>query len=128
MFVLLYFVPVFDIPPQAKALIIALLFLGGQLIANIVSPYKISWFMSYVPDKSRGKFTANKEIVSLACGTIFSLIMGSVSDYYKSSGNDGAYFTVCSAAILILAVLHMISILLVKEPVYITLVFPKRLK
>lgn len=115
MFVLLYFVPVFNIPSGVKAPLIALMFLGGHVIANIVSPYKISWFMSYVPDKSRGKFTANKEIVSLACGTVFSLIMGSVSDYYKSVGNDEAYFTVCAAAILVLAVLHMLSILLVRE-------------
>ena len=115
MFVLLYFVPSINLPSSVKVVLIVVMFLGGQLIANVVSPYKISWFMSFVDDKNRGKFTANKEIVSLAAGTVFSMVMGSVSDYYKAQGRDDIYFGICAATILVLAVLHMVSIVLVKD-------------
>ena len=115
MFVLLYFVPSVSLPSSVKVVLIVVMFLGGQLIANVVSPYKISWFMSFVDDKNRGSFTANKEIVSLAAGTIFSMVMGSVSDYYKAQGQDDIYFGICAATILVLAILHMVSIILVKD-------------
>ncbi|MBE6571583.1 MAG: MFS transporter [Ruminococcaceae bacterium] len=115
MFVLLYFVPVFNLPSSVKVVLIVVMFLGGQLIANIVSPYKISWFMSFVDDQHRGSFTANKEIVSLAAGTVFSMAMGSISDYYKALGKDDVYFGICAATILVLAILHMLSIILVKD-------------
>ncbi len=115
MFVLLYFVPSIDLPSSVKVVLIVVMFLGGQLIANVVSPYKISWFMSFVDDKKRGSFTANKEIVSLAAGTVFSMTMGSVSDYYKALGKDDIYFGICAATILVLAVLHMLSIILVND-------------
>ena len=115
MFVLLYFVPSISLPSSVKVVLIVVMFLGGQLIANVVSPYKISWFMSFVDDKKRGSFTANKEIVSLAAGTVFSMVMGSVSDYYKALGRDDVYFGICAATILVLAVLHMVSIVLVKD-------------
>ena len=115
MFVMLYFIPVFKIPSSAKAVLIVIMFLCGHLIANIVSPYKLSWLMSYVPDKKRGKFTANKEIISLIMGTIFSLTMGSVSDHYKAQGKDDVYFSICAVTILVLAVIHMASLLLIKE-------------
>ena len=105
----------FKIPSSAKAVLIVIMFLCGHLIANIVSPYKLSWLMSYVPDKKRGKFTANKEIISLIMGTIFSLTMGSVSDHYKAQGKDDVYFSICAVTILVLAVIHMASLLLIKE-------------
>lgn len=114
-FMLLYFIPVFDIPSSFKAVLIVILFLGGQLIANAVSPYKISWLMTYVPDDSRGKFTANKEIISLAAGTVFSMAMGSISDFYRENGSENTYFVICGATIFVLALLHTLSVLMVKE-------------
>lgn len=115
MFVLLYVVPVINIPSSVKVVIIVVMFLGGQIIANVVSPYKISWFMSFVDDKKRGSFTANKEIVSLAAGTVFSMVMGAISDHYKALGKDEVYFAICAVTIFVLAVLHMMSIILVKD-------------
>ncbi len=115
LFVLLYFVPIFNLTSSAKIILIVIAFLGGHFVANVVSPYKISWFMSFVEDKKRGRFTANKEIVSLAAGAIFSMTMGSVSDYYKALGREDIYFTICGFTIFVLAVLHMLSIILVKD-------------
>lgn len=115
MFVLLYLVPVIQVPSAVKMWLIILMFLGGHLISNIISPYKLSWFMSFVPNNTRGRFTANKEIVSLAMGTVFSLLMGYVADSFEAAGKDGVYFAICGITIFVLAVLHMASIVLVKD-------------
>ena len=115
MFVLLYLVPVINIPSAAKMWLIVIMFLGGHLIANVISPYKLSWFMSFVPDNTRGRFTANKEIVSLFIGTVFSLGMGYIADSYEAKGQDEVYFAICGVTIFVLAVLHMMSIILVKD-------------
>lgn len=114
-FVLLYFIPVIQVSTQVKTLLFVLLFLGGQLLANAVSPYKISWFMSFVEDKERGRFTAVKEMVSLAGGMLFSYSMGCISDYYKARGEDDLYFSLCGVTILVLAILHMLSIIGVRD-------------
>lgn len=114
-FVFLYAVPLFPVPQGVKTALFVLLFLGGQLIANTVSPYKISWFMSFVDNAKRGRFTALKEIVSLAGGMLFSFTMGTISDYYKSIGKTDVYFFLCGITILVLTLLHTLSIVAVKE-------------
>lgn len=118
MFVLLYFIPVFNIPSSMKVIFFIVLFLGGHFLSQLVFPYKIPWLMSIVPDKERGKFSANKEIVSLIGGMIFSYVMGSVSDYYNALGKESVSFFVCGITIFILAIMHTISLLAVKETPY----------
>lgn len=115
MFVLLYLVPGVRLAQTVKAILLVALFLGGQILANMAAPYKTAWLMSYVPDDSRGRFSANKEIVSLAGGTLFSLVMGAVSDHYERIGEPESAFAVCGVTIVVLAVLHTVSLLAVKE-------------
>ena len=114
-FVFLYAIPLFPLSQGIKTALFVLLFLGGQLLANIISPYKISWFMSFADNEKRGRFTAIKEIVSLAGGMLFSYAMGTVADYYQSIGKTDVYFLLCGITILVLTVLHTVSILAVKE-------------
>ena len=71
LFSFIYIVPLF---PRDFALSISL-FVGalllGQIIMNVINPGKINWYMSLVPDHTRGVFTANKEIISLLGGMAF---------------------------------------------------------
>ena len=114
-FVFLYAIPLFPLSGGVKTALFVLLFLGGQLIANTVSPYKISWNMSFVDDNRRGRFTALKEVISLAGGMIFSYTMGTISDYYKAKGETDTYFLLCGVTILVLTILHTVTIVTVKD-------------
>lgn len=118
MFVLLYLIPVFNIPSSLKVVFFIILFLGGNFLSQIVFPYKISWLMSFVPDKSRGKFTANKEIISLIGGMCFSFIMGSISDYYNAMGQESTSFLICGITIFVLATLHTVSLIAIKDATF----------
>ena len=116
-FVLLYLLPIFDLSPTARtALLLILLFLGN-VIKNAITPTKITWLMSAVPNKERGRFTATKEMISLAGGMIVSVALGRVADIYRSS--DGlptrTYYIICSVALLFLALVHISSLLISSE-------------
>ena len=116
LFVIMYLVPGVNIPSGAKMLIVAGLYLAGNLIHYTIFPFKFDWMMSYVPNNERGIFTANKEIVSLLGGIIFSNIMGVVIDHYKAIGREETGFVLSAITIFVLCILHLITILVVKDP------------
>lgn len=116
MFVSLYLIPLFGCPKWLSTLLFAVLFLGGNIISNIISPFKYSYMMSFVPGNSRGTFTATKEIVSLISGMIFTFIMGALVDYYHAAGEDNIGFFVCGITILTLSLVHLAVMLLIKDP------------
>lgn len=114
-FAILYMLPGLGIPSKVKVVLIVVMFLGGHIVSNIVSPYKMAWLMSFVDDKSRGVFTANKEIVSLFGGMAFTLIMGNRVDHYMEIGKFNIAFSLCGITIFVLAVLHFISLAVITD-------------
>lgn len=114
-FALIYFIPLFDISHGARIILFIILLLMGHILNNVVNSPKINWFMSLVEDKRRGAFTANKEVVSLIGGMIFSFLMGSIIDRMESSGNINDAFIVCGGSIFILMLLHSFTLIFSKE-------------
>ena len=119
LFAFLYMVPGINIPQSLKITLIVSMFLVGHIIANIISPYKLSWLMSFVDDSSRGKFTANKEIVSLLTGTIFQLVMANRVDHYMKAGEYTVAFNLCAITILVLAAIHFICLIVIKDGIVV---------
>lgn len=115
LFALLYMVPGINLPQNVKIILLIVMFLGGHILSSIISPYKISWLMSFVADKDRGKFTATKEIVSLISGIIFQLVMANKVDHYMKIGNYTVAFNLCAFTILVMAIVHFVCLLAVKE-------------
>ncbi len=115
MFAILYMVPGINLPQSLKISILVVMFFGGHIIANVVGPFKMSWLMSFVDDKSRGTFTANKEIVSLLGGMIFQLVMANRVDNYMKAGEFDTAFTLCAITILVMAIIHFVCLVCVKD-------------
>ena len=115
LFSFIYIVPLF---PSDFALSIPM-FVGalllGQIIMNVINPGKINWYMSLVPDKTRGVFTANKEIVSLLSGIVVTLSMGRVIDYFEEKGEIKTAFLLVGITLLVLTVLHTLTLVFSKE-------------
>jgi hypothetical protein len=115
LFAFIYVVPLFprdfslSIPLFVGALLLA------QIVMNVINPGKINWYMSLVPDKERGIFTANKEIVSLISGMIVSYAMGSVIDHYEAKGELKTAFLLVGITMLVLTVLHTLTLIFSKE-------------
>lgn len=115
MFMLLFVVPLTNFKSNIKTvLFIALIFLA-YVIYNAIHPKKINWLMSLVDDSKRGIFTANKEIVSLLAGMVFSFLMGTLVDHFKESGNIRLAFIISAAVMFFLTLLHTLTLVLTVE-------------
>lgn len=114
-FALIYFIPLAPISHEMKNFLFVAFLLIGYILTNVVNSPKINWFMSLVEDKRRGAFTANKEMVSLIGGMIFSFSMGYVIDNLESAGNINGAFIVCGVSIFILMLLHSATLIFSKE-------------
>ncbi len=115
MFTVLYILPFVSVPRGIKTAVFAVMLLGGHLLSNAVMPLKLNWLMSFVDDKHRGEFTANKEIISLIGGIIFSYVMGTVADHFGESGNSELGFAICGLTLFVITLLHLFSLLAVKD-------------
>lgn len=117
LFMLLYLIPITGtpIPQGVKAAAFTVLLLSAYVIYYIIHPKKIAWLMSAVKDSERGRFTANKEIVSLLAGIIFNFLMGFAVDYFVEQNNLNAAFLLCGAVIFISAVFHTVLLFMYPE-------------
>ena len=115
LFSLIYAVPFVPVSQPTKIGLFVLLLLGGELIANVVNSPKIHWFMSLVPEDRRGRFTANKEIVSLLGGVVFSFAMGAVSDHFHALDRSDIAFIICGFTVFTLAIVHTMTLIFSKE-------------
>lgn len=116
LFMLLYVIPMTNVGKELKTVAFVGMILLAYLTYNFVHPKKIKWLMSLVDDHKRGGFTANKEIVSLIGGIIFSFLMGMIADYYSASGNVKAAFIIFAIVIFVLCILHTLTMLFTVEP------------
>ncbi|MBQ8283516.1 MAG: MFS transporter [Clostridia bacterium] len=114
-FALIYLVPFIQISKTGKTVLFILFLLAGHIINNVVNSPKLNWFMSLVDDRQRGRFTANKEILSLLGGMIFSFVVGAIIDHFETLGDVNNAFIFCGFGVLGLTILHTLTLLFSKE-------------
>lgn len=115
LFAFIFFVPVFPLPKTYKILALIAFSLSGHILASIISPAKITFFMNSVEKDKRGLFTANKEIVSLLAGMVFSFGVNYMIDVLEEKGQIGTAFIICGIAVLVLMVCHALTVIYAKE-------------
>jgi len=115
LFMLLYVIPLVEFEKSTKIILFVIMIFSAYFIYNVAHPKKINWLMSLVDDNHRGIFTANKEIISLISGMIFSFAMGAVIDHFSSTGRIRTAFTISAVVIFILMILHSITMIFAVE-------------
>ena len=115
LFVFVYLLPVLPMGAAVKTGAFFVCFCGAFAISNLIVPMKTDWFLGLVDDRSRGIFTAKKEIISLIGGMGFSFMMGRMIDTLEAAGNTAGAFIAGAVTLFVLTVLHKISIFPVKE-------------
>ena len=115
LFMLLYLVPVFPFGSTAKTAIFIVFILAAYLLYNIAHPKKINWLMSLVSDDRRGRFTANKEIISLITGMLFTYGMGCLIDYFKAKNDLKTALIIGAITVFALLVLHTVTMIFTIE-------------
>lgn len=115
LFMLLYVIPLAGGGKQLKIVAFTVVIILAYLLYNIAHPKKISWLMALVEDGHRGRFTANKEIVSLVIGMAFSFSMGVVVDYFSDRNEIRTAFALSAGVIFVLMILHTVTMMLAVE-------------
>ncbi len=110
-FTAVWLIPIFGIRQEIKIAVFIAALIGGWIINHIINSPKISWYMSMVDDRKRGRFTAKKEMVSLVSGMIFTLVMSAVIDKLEADGNIRTAFLVGGLTMLGLTVAHSLTLI-----------------
>lgn len=116
LFMLLYVIPVFSFSAKTKTILFIVFIFLAYLIYNFAHPKKMNWLMSLIDDHHRGRFTADKEILSLLTGMAFSYGMGTLTDYFSEKGQTRTAFILSAAVIFLLMLFHTLTMLLTPEP------------
>lgn len=114
-FTLLYVVPAFNLPKNAKTLLFTALLLGGNVLLNVPFSPKATWSKTLVDEKKRGIFAASCEITSLISGMVFTMLAGRLIDTLEAKGNRTEAFTVCAIVLFALTVSHALCLMFVRE-------------
>ena len=127
-FILIYMIPMFDMPPMLKNVMFVAFLVIANLINNAIKPARLVWLMQSVDNDKRGSFTAKKEMISLAGGAVISMSLGTLADTYREA--DGAptreFYVICIIALVVLMVMHTVSLLISHEEQPMVEVFPVR--
>lgn len=115
LFMFLYILPLLDLPQAVSTIAFVVIILLAYLVYNIASPSKTNWFMSLVDDKQRGIFSANKEIISLISGIVFTFVMGRIIDYYKGIGEIRTAFVISAVCIFLVGTASLLTMVFTVE-------------
>ena len=115
LFSAMYFVPLLPVSRTVQTVILIGALLTAHILHNAINSPKINWYMSLVDENKRGRFTANKEIISLLGGMVFSFTLGTVMDSFSENNQLNVGFIVCGVMLLFLTGLHTLTLVFAKE-------------
>jgi len=115
LFAAIYLTPFVPLSSGGKTVVFMVCMMAANIIHQMFNSPKIGWYMSLVDDRKRGVFTANKEIISLIGGMIFTTVMGNVMDRFEAAGNLRGGFIVCGITLFALMVGHTLTFVFSKE-------------
>ncbi len=115
LFAAIYLTPFVPLSSGGKAAVFVVCMMAAHIIHQMFNSPKIGWYMSLVDDHKRGVFTANKEIISLIGGMVFTAVMGNMMDRFEAAGNLTGGFVVCGITLFILMVGHTLTFAFSKE-------------
>lgn len=116
LFIFLYAVPLFGGSAKFKTVLFIAVIFSAYAVYNIAHPKKTAWLMSLIDNGSRGRFTADKEIISLLSGMAFTAFTGALIDRFRNAGNIGTAFLLCAAAMLVLTAFHTAVLIFTPPP------------
>lgn len=115
LFMLVYLTPIVSMSQAVKTALFLICFAAAHIVNNLILPARGAWMISLIDDKSRGVFTAKKEMVSLLGGMTFSYAMGSLVDYLEAQGQVRTAFIVGAVAIAMLGIFHIGSMVVIQD-------------
>ncbi len=113
-FMLLYLVPFIPVSADMKRVLVIVSIMVAYAIKYVISSIMFKWANSYVEPSLRAVYSANKEVISLIAGIIFTAVFGYIIDKFEGLGNlDGAFLFI-SFTILVMNIGNFVCLKLIK--------------
>jgi hypothetical protein len=114
---LIYLVPFLPFEYKYKEILVVISILLAYFGNYFVNTLIYRWGNSHVLPTKRGRFSATKEMISLATGTVVTLVAGYVMDTAELMNNLEGGFLFCSVAIFIFATCDFVCLMLIKNKI-----------
>ena len=115
LFTALYLIPFLPFADAYKQpifiLCMLLAYLGNYIITSVI----FKWGMSFVDPGRRARYSAAKEMTSLASGIAVSLLLGAVIDKFDSAGNVYGGFLFTAICMAIFSLCDFVCLMLMKN-------------
>ena len=116
LFACLYLTPYMSfLSPESKRTLALVLIISAYASFYFIISVCYKWANSFVEPGTLGFFSAKKEMISLASGMVFTLVMAYVIGLYEKNGNLTGGFTFISITIFVIALSNFICLALIKR-------------
>ena len=114
-FASLYLIPFLNASKEIRHALVILAILFAYIAKYLVFSILFKWGNSFVDPKTRGSFSAKREIISLVSGIVFTLVISRTFDSFEASGNLNGGFLFISIVILLSNLLGIVCMLMMKK-------------
>ena len=114
-FMLMYFIPFLPLDAMSKKVLVVCSILIAYVAKYLILSICFKWANSYVEPTKRAVYSAKKEMLSLALGIIFTMVIGWIIDKYESIGNLNGGFLFIGATMFVINVCNFVSLLMIKR-------------
>ncbi len=114
-FAAMYLIPFLNVSKGTKHALVILAILFAYIAKYLVFSILFKWGNSFVDPKTRGSFSAKREIISLVSGIVFTLVISRTFDSFEASGNLYGGFLFISIVMLASNLLGVVCMLMMKK-------------
>lgn len=109
----LYLIPFLPIGQSVKTVLVVVCILAAYFCNYFMTSVIYKWGNSFVDPGKRGIYSAEKEMISLVAGMVFTFAIGLVMDHYEAAENLRGGFLFVAIAGFIVSVCNFVSLALI---------------
>lgn len=113
---LMGFIPMIVSGGTSALVMLAGLYMTAYMAVSFGNPASNALLIDITPANIRGRYFSKREASLLAFGTLFTLILGRVMDYYRAAENEYGGFLITFSVILVLSACNAFFWSRIKEP------------
>ena len=118
-FASLYLIPFLSVSAEMKQALVIIAIIVAYIAKYLVVSILFKWGNSFIDPAKRGRVSAMREIISLVCGIVFTLVVSRVFDSYESSGNLNGGFLFIAIIMLASAASSFICMLFMSKETHV---------
>ncbi len=111
----LYLIPFLPFARSVKTVLVVVCILAAYFCNYFMTSVIYQWGNSFVDPGKRGVYSAEKEMISLLSGMVFTFIVGFVMDRYEAADNLYGAFLFVAIAGLVISVCNFVSLALIRR-------------